>query len=90
MTVPSTGKRSIGRWWLGFVVLSNLALVGYLYYYQRPTGTVAGLPEPYVVLIALMAVVVGTNSVMAWLYMGKPDLREVFTQPEPTDVEGGK
>lgn len=72
MTVPdrSMDKRTIGRHWVGFVVLSNLALVGYLYYYQRPTGTVVGLSEPYVVLIALMTVVVAANSVLAWLYMG--------------------
>lgn len=90
MAVKPAKKASIGRWWMGFVLASNFVLVGYLYYYQQPTGLIAGLPEPYVVLIAFMTLVVSTNSLLAWLYLGKPDLREVFTQPKSADSTEGQ
>ncbi|TYT62115.1 hypothetical protein [Natrialba swarupiae] len=79
-------KATIGRGWVGFAVLTNLGLIGYLYYYQQPTGTVVGLPEPFVVLIAFLTLVVAANSIIGWLYLGKPDLREVFTQPKPAET----
>ncbi|MEY7848700.1 hypothetical protein AB7C87_05795 [Natrarchaeobius sp. A-rgal3] len=84
------GKATIGRGWVGFTVLTNLILIGYLYYYQQPTGTIVGLPEPFVVLIALLTFIVAANSVLAWLYLGKPDLREIFTQPKPAETPEGK
>ncbi len=83
-------KSNIGRWWVGFTVLTNLGLIGYLYYYQQPTGTIAGLPEAFVVLMAFLTFVVTSNSVLAWLYLGKPDLREVFTKPKPAETMEGK
>lgn len=70
---------SLRRKWIGFVILSNIGLLGHLYYYQTPAGLLFGLPEAWVALFLLLAITVVVNSTFAWFYLGKPDLREVFS-----------
>jgi hypothetical protein len=71
-------QSEIRRAWLAFIVVSNLAFVGYLQYYQSPGGIVLGLPETWVALFAIMFTVFAVNSTFAWYYLGKPDIRQVF------------
>ncbi len=79
-------QSQIRRWWVAFIIASNAAFMGYLVFYQNPAGLVLGLPETWVVLVALMTVVFFSNSVFAWYYLQKPDIREVFGA---TPQEGG-
>ncbi|MCW8172034.1 hypothetical protein D8S78_02425 [Natrialba swarupiae] len=46
---------------------------------RRSAGTVRGLDR-------VLTLVVAANSIIGWLYLGKPDLREVFTQPKPAET----
>lgn len=71
-------QSEIRRVWLVFIVVSNAALIGYLQYYQNPGGIVFGLPETWVALFVLMVSVFLVNTVFAWYYLDKPDIREVF------------
>jgi hypothetical protein len=71
-------QSQLRRWWLAFIVVSNAVFIGYLVYYQNPGGLILGLFETWIVLLTLMIAVFFTNSLFAWYYLQKPDLREVF------------
>lgn len=71
-------KQQLGRVWVGIVLLSNLLFLGYLHAYQQSGGFHFGVPEAVIVLVVFIVSVVTVNSVMGWLYMGKPDLRELL------------
>lgn len=74
----------------------NILFAGYLLTYTGGGGRgqfIGGLPEVFVVLVGLVGVVVVTNAVLAWYYLGKPDLSQVFKPEAPvqetTDTEEG-
>lgn len=71
-------QATIRRTWIIFIIISNAIFLGYLQYYQNPGGLVFGLPETWVVLFGIMLAVFITNSVFAWYYLDKPDIRQVF------------
>lgn len=76
-------KRQRAGLWLAWVAVTNVGLVVYLQSYQQAIDRfVFGLPEAFVVLVAFVFVVTGTNASFAWYYLGKPDVGDVF-RPEP-------
>lgn len=81
-------QKTIRRVWMAFIAISNAVFLGYLFYYQNPGGVVAGVPESWLVLMLIMAGTFVTNTVFAWYYLGKPDVRDVFggTRKQREDV----
>lgn len=77
--------RPVTSAWIVFILISNITLLGHLHYYQTPAGTLAGLPEVWVTLFLLLGITFVVNSVFAWLYLGKPDLRQVFALGRPSE-----
>lgn len=82
-------KRQIGRLWLVIVLVTNVTFVLYLYRYQEAGDFYSGVPEALIVFLVLVGAVGTVNSVMGWLYLGKPDLSELFAveqseQTKPT------
>lgn len=81
-----------------FVIASNIAFLGYLYIYTNGGGKgqfLFGLPEVFVVLVGFVFVVTLINAALAWYYLGKPDVAELYTpedsaadQDLETDTEG--
>lgn len=71
-------QSTIRKAWIAFIFVSNAVFLGYLQYYQNPGGLVFGLPETWVVLFGIMLGVFATNSVIAWYYLDKPNVRQVF------------
>lgn len=71
-------KRRLERLWVGIVLVINVGLLSYLYAYQESRGFHFGVPEALLVFMAFVLGVVTINSVMGWLYLGKPALKELF------------
>lgn len=71
-------KSQLERLWVGIVVVINAVFLAYLYAYQESGEFRFGIPEALLVFAAFVLGVVTVNSVMGWLYLGRPDLTELF------------
>ena len=80
-------KRKRGGLWLVWVALTNVGFVLYLQTYisAGSGGFVFGLPEAFAILVAFVFVVTGGNAILAWYYLGKPNVSELYT---PRSTEG--
>lgn len=72
-------KSQLGKLWVGVIVAYNIVFFRYLQIYQEVAGFVFGIPEALLVFLVLIAGIVAINSIVGWLYLGKPDLTELFT-----------
>lgn len=93
-------KRTRGAVWIAFVLLANIALIGYLRVYTGGRGAdsfVFGLPEAFVVLVGFVFTVTAINAFLGWYYLGKPHISEIYSSerggqtdetPNQRDMEG--
>lgn len=80
-------KRKRGTLWIGVSVFWNLVFILYLFSYSSGGGKgefIGLFPEAFVTLTALVGVVVVTNALLGWYYLGKPDVTEVYKSEAPT------